>query len=74
MISPHTFSNITEWLEHSINSNKLPFGKITVSQNNNIIFSEFREKNLDDYADNNLYRIQSLTKPVTSIVALIILV
>ena len=73
MISPHTFSNITDWLENSINSNKLPFGKITVSQNNNIIFSEFREKNLDDYADNNLYRIQSLTKPVTSIVALIIL-
>ena len=51
MISPHTFSNITDWLENSINSNKLPFGKITVSQNNNIIFSEFREKNLDDYAD-----------------------
>ena len=53
MISAHTFSNITDWLENSINLNKLPFGKITVSQNNNIILSEFREKNLDDYADNN---------------------
>ena len=73
MISAHTFSNITDWLENSINLNKLPFGKITVSQNSNIILSEFREKNLDDYADNNLYRFLSLCMRVTSIVALIIL-
>lgn len=73
MISPHTFSNITEWLENSINSKKLPFGKITISQNNTVIFSEFKNNDLGEYSSNNLYRIQSLTKPITSMVALIIL-
>ena len=73
MISPHTFSNITEWLENSINSKKLPFGKITISQNNTVIFSEFKNNDLGEYSSNNLYRIQSLTKPITSLVLLVIL-
>jgi CubicO group peptidase (beta-lactamase class C family) len=38
-----------------------------------MIFSEMKEKNSNEYNDNNLYKIQSLTKPITSLVALIIL-
>ena len=73
MITPHTYSNISEWLQNVVNDNKIPFAKINISQNNSMLFSEFKHKNLGEYANNNLYRIQSLTKPITSLVTLIIL-
>ena len=73
MITPHTYSNISEWLQNVVDNNKIPFAKINISQNNSMLFSEFKHKNLGEYANNHLYRIQSLTKPITSLVSLIVL-
>jgi len=73
MISPHTHSNLIKWLEDSIVNHKLPFAKINISQNNKTLFSEMKGNTLNEYNDNSLYRIHSLTKPITSLVTLMVL-
>ena len=73
MISPHTHSNLIKWLEDSIVNHKLPFAKINISQNNKMLFSEMKGNTLNEYNDNSLYRIHSLTKPITSLVTLMVL-
>jgi len=73
MLDQNKENQLNNWLEESVQNNKIPFGEISISKKNKDIYKYKIYTQDEKYKNNNLYRIHSLTKPITSLVSLIVL-
>ena len=73
MLNQNTKSQLNNWLEKSVQNNKIPFGEISISKEKQNIYNYKIYTQDEKYKNNKLYRIHSLSKPITSLVSLIVL-
>ena len=73
MLDQNKENQLNNWLEESVQNNKIPFGEISISKKNKDIYKYKIYTQDEKYKNNKLYRIHSLTKPITSLVSLIVL-
>ena len=73
MLNQNKENQLNNWLEKSVQNNKIPFGEISISKENKNIYNYKIYTQDEKYKNNKLYRIHSLSKPITSLVSLIVL-
>ena len=73
MLDQNKENQLNNWLEQSVLNNRIPFGEISISKENKNIYKYKIYTQDEKYKNNKLYRIHSLTKPITSLVSLIVL-
>ena len=73
MLNQNKENQLNNWLEESVQNNKIPFGEISISKENKNIYNYKIYTQDEKYKNNKLYRIHSLSKPITSLVSLIVL-
>ena len=65
MLNQNKANQFNNWLENSVQNNKIPFGEINISKENKDIYRYKIYTQDEKYKNNKLYRIHSLTKPIT---------